>query len=135
MGNKVSTEQSPSDLICNAENFKTLLEILVDAHDVSLHYAELLLQDSLPVALQYYKNYSKVTEAYFNRTRKQKLQDIDMSYHDFYNQLAYLNYMYEAPVNNAAMRRNIILQVFDKSYKIQKHLIQDIYNHCSNRII
>jgi len=133
MGNNTSTQKITNDFVCNAENFKSLLEILADAHDVSLYYAELLLQDSLPIALQYYKNYSKLSEVYFNRTRKQKLQDIDMSYHDFYNQLAYLNYMYEAPVNNTAMRRNMILQIFDKSYKIQKLLIQDIYGYCSNK--
>jgi hypothetical protein len=132
MGNGMSVEQVSDKVICNANNFETLLQILADAHDVSLYYVELLLQDSLPVALQFYKNYSKVTEMFFNRTRKEKLQDIDMSYHDFYNQLAYLNYMYEAPTNNAAIRRNIILQVFDKSYKIQKHLIQDIYSNCLN---
>jgi hypothetical protein len=26
----------------------------------------------------------------------------------------------------------MILQVFDKSYKIQKHLIQEIYGNCVN---
>jgi hypothetical protein len=130
MGN--SSSQNANNLICKSDDFKSLLEILVDAHEVSLYYAELLLQDSLPIALQHYKNYSKVTEAYFNTTRQVKLEDIDMSYHDFYNQLAYLNYMYEAPVNNGSMRRNMILQVFDKSYKIQKHLIQEIYGNCVN---
>ena len=99
MGNSAS---KVNQLMCSKDYFILTLTVLSDAHDVSQYYAELLLQDSLPIALNYYKNYSKETEAYFNITRKIKKQGIDMSYHDFYNQLAFLNYMYEAPTNNAS---------------------------------
>ena len=122
---------SERGLVCSRGYFTLLLRVMSDAHDVSQYYAELLLQDSLPIALNYYKNYSKETEAYFNMTRKIKREGIDMSYHDFYNQLAFLNYMYEAPTNNAAMRRSMIVNVFDKSYKIQKMLIEELYMSCA----
>ena len=122
---------SERGLVCSSGYFTLLLRVMSDAHDVSQYYAELLLQDSLPIALNYYKNYSKETEAYFNMTRKIKREGIDMSYHDFYNQLEFLNYMYEAPTNNAAMRRSMILNVFDKSYKIQKMLIEELYMSCA----
>lgn len=128
-------EGDADNLVCNSENFLLMLRVLRDAHDVSLFYAELLLQDSLPVALQFYKNYNKETEMFFNRTRKVKREEIDMSFHDFYNQLAYLNYMYEQSINNAAMRRNMLLQVFNKSYIIQRLLIQDLYNTCLGGIV
>lgn len=116
---------------CSQSEFKKLLTIIHDAHDVSLYYAELLLNESLPLALQMYKNYTKETELYFNESRYNKLDDIDMSYHDFYNQLAYLNYLYESPTNNSAIRRKILLEIFDRSYKIQKHLINELYTKCS----
>ena len=123
---------SVENVKCDKEIFVSILNVISDAHEVTLYYGELLLQDSLPVVLSQYVNYNKDTEVYFNKTRKEKIEDIDMSYHDFYNQLAYLNYLYERPINNGDMRRKIILQVFDKSYKIQKHLIQDLYNACGN---
>jgi hypothetical protein len=129
MGNSAS-KQTIDQLMCSREYFTLILRVLSDAHDVSQYYAELLLQDSLPIALNYYKNYSKETEGYFNMTRKIKREGIDMSYHDFYNQLAFLNYMYEAPTNNAAMRRSMILNVFNKSYIIQKMLVEELYMSC-----
>lgn len=131
MGSGSSKPEGMEDaFICSKDNFLLMLRVLRDAHDVSLYYAELLLQDSLPVALQYYKNYSKETELFFNMSRKIKREEIDMSFHDFYNQLAFLNYTYEQPINNANMRRNLILLVFNKSYIIQRLLIQDLYNMC-----
>lgn len=119
-------------LKCNKENFRELVDIISDAHEVSEFYAELLLQNTLPVALLEYRNYTKLSEMYFNHTRKVKKRDIDMSYADFYNQLAFLNYTYEAPVNNGAIRRNILLDVFEKSNKIQKYLLEDLYRYCGN---
>ena len=121
--------------VCTKDNFLLVLRVLRDAHNISLYYAELLLQDSLPVALQYYKNYTKETEMFFNASRKIKRNEIDMSFHDFYNQLAYLNYMYEQPMNNASMRRNMLLSVFNKSYIIQRLLIEDLYKICVNGIV
>lgn len=135
---KLNKEAEPDELkefVCNKDNFALMMRVIRDAHDVTLYYAELLLHDSLPVVLQYYKNYTKETELFFNKTRKIKRDDIDMSFHDFYNQLAYLNYMYEQPTNNAAMRRNMLLQVFNKSYIIQRLLIEDLYNGCSKGFI
>ncbi len=118
------------EFVCSKSNFLLMLRVLNDAHEVSLFYAELLLQDSLPLALQFYKNYSEETELFFNLTRTIKNPEIDMSFHDFYNQLAYLNYMYEQPINNAAMRRKILLDVFNKSYIIQQLLISNLYKAC-----
>lgn len=128
-------EGMQNEFVCSKDNFLLMLRVLRDAHDISLFYAELLLQDSLPVALQFYKNYSKETELFFNMSRKIKRAEIDMSFHDFYNQLAYLNYMYEQPINNAAMRRNMLLLVFHKSYIIQRLLIEDLYKICVNGIV
>lgn len=131
MGNVLSKpELPPNEVVCSKNDIQLILRVLRDAHDVSLFYAELLLQDTLPIALQYYKNYSKETEMFFNTTRRIKRPDIDMSFHDFYNQLAFLNYTYEQPINNANMRRSILLSVFNKSYIIQRLLIEDLYNMC-----
>jgi hypothetical protein len=133
MGNVVSKPLPPNEVenvLCSKNNIQLILRVLRDAHDVSYFYAELLLQDTLPIALQYYKNYSKETELFFNMSRKIKREGIDMSFHDFYNQLAFLNYTYEQPINNANMRRNILLSVFNKSYIIQRLLIEDLYHTC-----
>ena len=130
MGNS-SSKSEIDGVICNKENFLLLIEVIADAEKVSSYYAELLLQEEpLPLGLNYYQNYTKLTEQFFNKTRKEKIESIDMSYHDFYNQLAYLNYLYERPVNNNVLRRKILLEVFNKSFNVQKHLIMDLYNLC-----
>lgn len=130
MGNSRS---QVNGVICNKENFSLLIMVISDAEKVASYYAELLLQeDPLPLALNYYENYNKTTEQFFNRTRQQKIGSIDMSYHDFYNQLAYLNYLYERPINNDVLRRKIILQVFERAFKVQKHLVADLYSLCKD---
>lgn len=132
MGNITSTPDINS-VICNKKNFLMLTEVISDAEKVASFYVELLLQDEpLPLSLNYYQNYNKTTEQFFNKTRMNKISSIDMSYHDFYNQLAYLNYLYERPVNNDVLRRKIILQVFDRAFKIQKHLVSDLYYSCKD---
>jgi len=132
MGNIFSKPQREDidKFLCSKNEFSLRLRVLRDAHEVSLYYAELLLQDSLPAALQLYKNYNKETELFFNQTRKIKREEINMSFYDFYNQLAFLNYTYEQTINNDNIRRNMILDVFNKSYIIQRLLIQDLYNGC-----
>lgn len=130
MGNS-SSKSEIDGVICNKENFLLLIEVIADAEKVSSYYSELLLQDEpLPLSLNYYQNYTKLSEQFFNKTRKEKIESIDMSYHDFYNQLAYLNYLYERPVNNNVLRKKILLEVFNKSFNVQKHLIIDLYNLC-----
>ena len=130
MGNSTS---QVNGVICNKENFLMLITVISDAEKVASYYAELLLQDEpLPLSLNYYENYSKTTEQFFNKSRKEKIGSIDMSYHDFYNQLAYLNYLYERPVNNDVLRRKIILQIFDRAFKVQKHLVSDLYFLCKD---
>jgi len=130
MGNSTS---QVNGVICNKEKFLMLITVISDAEKVASYYAELLLQDEpLPLSLNYYENYSKTTEQFFNKSRKEKIGSIDMSYHDFYNQLAYLNYLYERPVNNDVLRRKIILQVFDRAFKVQKHLVSDLYFLCKD---
>jgi hypothetical protein len=131
MGN--STSSQVDHIICNKENFLMLITVISDAEKVASYYAELLLQeDPLPLALNYYENYTKTTEQFFNKSRKEKIGSIDMSYHDFYNQLAYLNYLYERPINNNELRRKIILQVFERAFKVQKHLVADLYALCKD---
>jgi hypothetical protein len=131
MGNSSSSQVD--HIVCNKENFLLLIEVIADAEKVASYYAELLLQEEpLPLALNYYENYTKTTEQFFNKSRKEKIGSIDMSYHDFYNQLAYLNYLYERPVNNDELRRKILLQVFDRAFKIQKHLVADLYSLCKD---
>jgi len=121
-------------IICNKENFQLMISVIADANKVTSYYADLLLQDyPLPLALNYYENYNKQTEQFFNKTRREKIGSLNMSYHDFYNQLAYLNYTYEQPINNNELRKKIILQIFDRSYKVQKHLIADLYDLCKNK--
>ena len=132
MGNSSSNLQV-DHIVCNKQNFLLLTEVISDAEKVASYYAELLLQEEpLPLVLNYYENYNKITERFFNKTRKEKIGSIDMSYHDFYNQLAYLNYLYERPINNDNLRRKILLQVFDRAFKIQKHLVADLYNLCKD---
>lgn len=133
MGNSSSSSSQVNQIVCNKENFLMLITVIADAEKVASYYAELLLQeDPLPLALNYYENYNKTTEQFFNRTRQQKIESIDMSYHDFYNQLAYLNYLYERPINNNELRKKILLQVFDRAFKVQKHLIADLYSLCKD---
>jgi hypothetical protein len=132
MGNS-SSDLQVDQVVCNKENFLMLITVISDAEKVASYYAELLLQDSpLPLALNYYENYTKTTEQFFNKSRKEKIVSIDMSYHDFYNQLAYLNYLYERPINNDELRRKILLQVFDRAFKVQKNLVADLYTLCKD---
>lgn len=120
---------------CTKINFNKLLTVLDDSNKICEYYARLLIQDRLPVILDNYMNYSKSSEEYFNIKRKLKLEDLNMSYHDFYNELAFLNTTYEELDNNNIRRRNILLTVFDKSYKVQRHLIEDLRKYCSNGMI
>ena len=132
MGN-LESKQLVNTVICSKESFLMLIEVIADAEKVSSYYAELLLQEEpLPLALNYYENYSKTTEKFFNTTRENKIQSIDMSYHDFYNQLSYLNYLYERPINNNQLRRKILLEIYFRAFNVQKNLISDIYNLCKN---
>lgn len=132
--NEIQREKNVK-IMCNPVNFNKLLNILSDANNVSEYYALLLIQDALPVALNNYKNYSIESEKYFNIKRKLKWRDLNMSYHDFYNELAFLNTTYEEPANNGAIRRNILLTIFEKSYKVQRHLIEDLHEYCGKGII
>lgn len=116
--------------VCSTDNILLMLRVLRDAHDVTVFYAELLLAESLPVSLEYYKNYNKETEEFFNKTRKIKRPEIDMSFYKFYTQLANFKKIYELSENTALIRKSMLVDIFTTSYLIQSLLIQDLYDMC-----
>lgn len=118
--------------ICSTDNILLMLRVIRDAHDVTVFYAEVLLDETVPVSLESYKNYNKETEIFFNKTRKIKRPEIEMSFYKFYNQLANFKKIYEQPENTALIRKSMLINVFTTSHLIQSLLIQDLYNLCLN---
>jgi hypothetical protein len=117
----------------NKESFNQKLDIIRDAHEVSQYYASLILMDKLPITLDYYKNYSQTTENYFNPVRKVILADLDSSYYQFYQSLESLREYYEQTDNTENDRRKIISDIFNKSYIVQKYIIEDLWEDCNNQ--
>lgn len=119
----------------NKRNFNKRLDIIRDAHEVSQFYAELLLEERLPITLPEYKNYSDATEEYFNPTRKQNVADLGMSYAQFYQYLNTLQMLYEKPDVTDKDRTVLITDVFKKCYIVQRALIEDLWYDCSGQNI
>lgn len=131
MGNSV-----PADAyICkyNKESFNEKLDIIRDAHSVSQYYAALLLVQKVPITLDFYKNYSEKTEDYFNTTRKNTLDDLGSSYYEFYQYLQTLKSVYEQGDNTETSKREILTNVFNKCYIVQKYIIEDLWEDCNNQ--
>lgn len=123
-------------LICsyNKQKFNKLLDITRDAHNVTQFYANLLIQETLPLKLDEYRNYTDETEEYFNPTRKTTLPDLEASYYGFFQHLdKTLKEEYEASNNNDQRRREVINSVFNKAFIVQKYLIEDIWESCNDQ--
>lgn len=54
-----------------------------------------------------------------------------LSYYDFYNYLSKFKIYYENTSVTAEIRHQMILEVFNNSYKIQKHLIDELWLSCN----
>jgi hypothetical protein len=117
----------------NKASFNQKLDIIRDAHDVSQYYAALLLLPKLPIKLDYYKNYSQVTEEYFNPTRKNELPDLGMSYYQYYQYLDALQKYYEATDIADSDRRIMLSDIFNKCYTVQKYIIEDLWEDCNGQ--
>lgn len=117
----------------NKYSFDEKLDVIRDAHEVSQYYAELLLQERLPIKLDLYKNYSDHTEEYFNPTRKNVLSDLGMSYNQFYQYLNSLPTLYEKTDVSENDRRQMLTDVFKKCYIVQKYIIEDLWDDCNGQ--
>ena len=137
MGGTTSTEKKipPEVYICkyNKASFDKKLDVIRDAHEVSQYYAELLLEEHLPIKLDLYKNYSDDTEEYFNPTRKSVLSDLGMSYYQFYQYLQSFPTLYERTDMNDLDRRQLIREIFNKCYIVQQYIIEDLWDDCNSQ--
>lgn len=129
-----SVPQAALTCAYNKNNFNKLLDITRDAHNVTQFYANILIQETLPLKLDEYKNYTDESEEYFNPTRKTNLPDLESSYYAFFQFLnRTLQEEYEASNNNDQKRRDIITKVFNKAFIVQKYLIEDIWESCNDQ--
>lgn len=137
MGGTMSTIISKDAYICryNKESFNKKLDIIRDAHEVSQYYASILLIYKLPIKLEHYKNYSEATKKYFNSVRKHKLDDLYTSYYEFYIFLQSLQELYENTYNNENDRLEIITDVFNRCYTVQKYIIKDLWEDCNRQLL
>jgi hypothetical protein len=154
MGNRISSEKQPS---CSSQQLNTVLNVLENTQNISNYYATLLTNQPLPIVLDEYRNFNNISEEYFNKTRNEKKSDITseyvllskkqkeqkedspilikhiqtLSYYDFYNYLSKFKIYYENTSVTAEIRQQMILEVFNNSYKIQKHLIDELWLTCN----
>jgi hypothetical protein len=133
MGGSKSVPQSATICKYNKVEFNTLLDVLRDAHEISQYYASIVLQEKMQPKLEEYPTYSDATEDYFNRTRKDAKPDLNMSYYQFFNFLNTLQSRYENPDTTENDRREMINDIFNKSYLIQKLLIEDLWETCDSQ--
>lgn len=117
----------------NKYSFDEKLDVIRNAHEVSQFYANLLLQSTLPIKLDEYKNYSDHTEEYFNPTRKQILPDLGMSYYKFYQYLNSIKSQYEKTDMTESSRRDMLIDIFNKCYIVQKYIIEDLWDDCNGQ--
>jgi hypothetical protein len=118
------------------QDFNTKINVIKDAHTVLQFYASILLKEKMPVQLPEYKNYSDVSEDYFNQKRKDQYEELSSinpkinNYYDFYNALRILQQEYERGDITENERRSKILNIFDISYAILKKLIEELSDSC-----
>lgn len=124
----------------NKVRFNTLLDIIRDAHKVTLFYASIIIQDKMPLRLSEYVNYTEDTEEYFNQTRKNTREEIKsiidgnpISYYQYYQYLTTLQSRYENINMEETERRQLIQKVFENCYSIQKLLIDDLWQTCNSQ--
>jgi len=134
MGGKQSEAASmavATTCLFEKDAFNHQLDYIRDANTVCQFYAKLLLTEGeLPVKLDKYLNYSSATEEYFNGTRKEVKSTIGMSYYQFYQSLEKLKYEYESPSMTQNKRRQMLVDIFNKSYGVQQSLIEDLWSSC-----
>lgn len=136
MGGSAPEPTIPAEaFICsyNKSTFDEKLDVIRDAHEVSQYYAELLLQERLPIKLDLYKNYSDHTEEYFNPTRKNVLPDLGMSYYQFYQYINSIPSLYEKTDVTEQDRRQMLTDIFKKCYIVQKYIIEDLWDDCNGQ--
>lgn len=128
--------QSAPAQICqyNKARFNKQLDIIRDAHNVTQFYADLSTQGTLPIKLEQYMNYTDETEEYFNPNRKVVLPDLESSYYALYQYLdKTLKDEYEDSNNNDNKRRQVITNVFNKVFIVQKYIIEDLWESCNDQ--
>jgi hypothetical protein len=137
MGSSHSTPQSvQSAQICqyNKYKFNKQLDIIRDAHNVTQFYANILTQETLPLKLDEYRNYTDETEEYFNPTRKVILPDLGTSYYALFQYIEKtLKDEFESSNNKENQRRDVITNVFNKAFIVQKYIIEDLWESCNDQ--
>lgn len=139
MGGSNSVVQSvdlAQNCLYTKADFQTKIDIIRDAHSMIQFYADLLLSEKMPIQLPEYKNYSEVSEAYFNTRRKDTIQDIQevnpkiRNYYDFFNALNNLQLEYEKNEITENERRRKVRDVFEVSYVILRLLVEELWESC-----
>jgi len=134
MGSSQSAPEAAQICQYNKYRFNKQLDIIRDAHNVTQFYANVLVQETLPLKLDEYRNYTDETEEYFNPTRKTVLPDLGTSYYSFFQYIEKtLKDEYEDSNNKENQRRDVITNVFNKAYIVQKYLIEDIWESCNDQ--
>jgi hypothetical protein len=123
----------PEAYICkySKDEFNQLLNIIRDCHNVSQYYSTYLLMEKVPVQLPEYKNYSDESENYFNKTRKELIPDLGMSYYAFYNYITALPRIYESTESSENDRKKLLSDIFNNAYIVQKTFIEDLWKTCN----
>ena len=118
------------------DDFNNKIEVLRDVHALMQYYASLLLSEKMPMNLPEYRNFNAVSEDYFNKRRKDEMNDLMeanpkiRNYYDFYNGLNNLKAEYEKNEITENERRNKIKDVFSISYVILKMLVEELWQSC-----
>lgn len=134
MGSSQSTPQAAQICQYNKYRFNKQLDIIRDAHNVTQFYASLLTQETLPLKLDEYKNYTDETEEYFNPTRKIVLPDLGTSYYALFQYIEKtLKDEYEDSNNKESKRRDVLTNVFNKCFIVQKYIIEDLWESCNDQ--
>jgi len=117
-------------------DFQTKIEIIRDAHSMVQFYANLLLSEKMPFQLPEYKNYTEVSENYFNSKRKDTNNDIQevnprlRNYYDFFNALNSLQMEYERNEITENERRRKVRDIFEVSYVVLRLLVEELWESC-----
>ena len=139
MGGSTSTLASAESCVMNKKTFNEKIDIIRDAHSLMQYYGSLLLAVRMPIKLDEYRQYSRVSEDYFNTRRKDTISDLQAinpafnNYYDFYKALGVLQIEYERNDITEADRKKKLESVFNASYVVLKLLIEELWESCDGK--
>jgi hypothetical protein len=132
MGGSTSTIES---CVYNKNDFENKIIIIKDAHEIVQYYANLLMNEKMPLKFEYL-NYNSISEDYFNSRRKDVMGDLQSinskinNYYDIYNGLNNLEREYEKNDITENERRTKITEVWKLTYAVLKLLIEELWESC-----